>query len=111
MKATRFDEMVQYYHTQLAEALKKLAYPGTIPSLRDLHIDMLKRGFFGMQCLYGILPVVLADKSENANMDGFFGESEENQKFRRDVYGNPLYYKHLSALLKLFDSKGLLDFE
>lgn len=111
LKSTRFDEMIQYYHSQLAEALKKLAYPGTIPSLRDIHIDMLKRGYFGMQCLYGILPVVLADKSENANMDGFFGESEENQKFRRDVYNNPLYYKHLKPLLKLFDSRGLLDFE
>lgn len=111
LKSTRFDEMVQYYHSQLTEALKKLEYPGTIPNLRDIHIEMLKRGYFGTQCLYGILPIVLADKSDNANIDGFFGESEENQKFRRDVYNNPLYYEHLKSLLKLFDARGLLDFD
>ncbi|XP_062554158.1 uncharacterized protein LOC134219445 [Armigeres subalbatus] len=111
LKTTRFDELVQYYHTQLTEALTKLAYPLVIPSLRDIHIEMLKRGYFGLYCLYGILPVVLADKNENANMDGFFGDSEENKKFRHDMYNNPLFYEHLKPLLKLFDTRGLLDFE
>ncbi|XP_058822370.1 uncharacterized protein LOC131683962 [Topomyia yanbarensis] len=110
LKSNHFDELVQYYQKCLAESLEKLDYPGVIPSLRDIHIEMLKRGYFGMQCLYGILPIVLAEKSENANFAGFFGESEENQKFRHDVYYNPRYHEHLRCLLKLFDSRGLLDF-
>ncbi|XP_058448688.1 uncharacterized protein LOC131428660 [Malaya genurostris] len=111
LKKDHFDELVQYYQSCLAESLEKLNYSGAVPNLRDIHIEMLKRGFFGMQCLYGILPIVLADKNDNANFAGFFGEDEKSQKFRQDVFYNPIYHEHLRVLLKLFDSRGLLDFE
>ncbi|EDS39361.1 n-twist [Culex quinquefasciatus] len=89
----------------------QLDYPERIPTLRDIHIEMLKRAYFGMQCLYGILPVVLANKSENANFAGFVGEEEENVQFRHDVFNNPLYHQHLRPLLKMFDLRGYLDHE
>lgn len=111
LKTTQFDEMVQFYQAELSEALQKLNYPGKIPTLRDVHIELLKRAYFGMQCLYGILPVVLAEKSENANFAGFFGEDEANQKFRYDLYNNPGYQKQLRTLLKMFDRRGFLDFD
>lgn len=109
--SVQFDELIQYYHKQLAEGLKKLGYPGAIPSLRDLQIEILRRGFFGMYCLYSILPVVLADKSDNANLEGFFGDDEENQKFRYDLFHNPLFSEHLGPMLIFFNVRGLLEFE
>ncbi|XP_055549835.1 uncharacterized protein LOC129732728 [Wyeomyia smithii] len=109
LKTSQFEELIQYYHSCLVDSLQKLDYPERIPSLRDFRIEMLKRGFFATQCLFGILPVVLADKNENANFDGFFGETEENVKFKNDVYNNPLYQLHLKPLLKMFDLWGLLE--
>ncbi|XP_053691222.1 uncharacterized protein LOC128739750 [Sabethes cyaneus] len=109
LKTSQFDELIQYYHECLADSLQKLDYPERIPSLRDFRIDLLKRGFFATQSLFGILPIVLADKNENANFDGFFGEAEENVKFRLDVYNNSLYQQHLEPMLKLFDVWGLLE--
>uniref|UniRef100_A0A8D8IBY7 (northern house mosquito) hypothetical protein n=2 Tax=Culex pipiens TaxID=7175 RepID=A0A8D8IBY7_CULPI len=111
LKTNHFDELIQYYQNQLADSLRKLDYPERIPTLRDIHIEMLKRAYFGMQCLYGILPVVLANKSENANFAGFVGEEEENVQFRHDVFNNPLYHQHLRPLLKMFDLRGYLDHE
>ncbi|XP_065086874.1 uncharacterized protein LOC135708697 [Ochlerotatus camptorhynchus] len=110
-KSTQFDELIQYYQKQLAKGLKKLNYPGAIPSLRDIQIEILKRGFFGMYCLYSILPIVLADKSDNANLAGLIGDDEENHKFRYDLFNNPLFHEHLRSLFKIFDVRGLLEFE
>ncbi|XP_055606180.1 uncharacterized protein LOC129754256 [Uranotaenia lowii] len=110
LKATKFDELVQFYHRELSESLKKLNYPKKIPTLRDLNIELLRRGYFAFQCTFGIMPIVLADKSENANFAGFVGEAEENHQFRHDVYNNPLFLEHLRALIKLFDVRGLLEF-
>ncbi|XP_055609863.1 uncharacterized protein LOC129756855 isoform X2 [Uranotaenia lowii] len=111
LKATKFDELLQFYHCELVKSLKKLHYPERIPSLRELHMELLRRGFLAFQCTYDCLPIVLADKNENANFANFMGESEESQRFRLDVYSNPLYLEHFKTLVKLFDTRGLLEYE
>lgn len=47
MKIDSFDYFVRYYHEQLKTALELLKYPKDIPSLKDLHIDILEHGPFG----------------------------------------------------------------
>ncbi|XP_055643195.1 uncharacterized protein LOC129779633 [Toxorhynchites rutilus septentrionalis] len=109
LKTEQFDELVQFYQEQLADNLRKLNYPGAIPNLREIHIEILRHGYFAMQCLYSILPVVLADKNDNANLAGFVGDAEENRQFRRDVFNNPLYHEHLKVVIKMLDVRGFLD--
>lgn len=47
IKIKEFDHFIQIYHQRLAECLKLLNYSKPIPTLRDLHIMMLKYGFWG----------------------------------------------------------------
>lgn len=46
-KADSFDELVEFYHTELVESLQKLGFDGHIPTLSELHIDLLEKRQYG----------------------------------------------------------------
>jgi hypothetical protein len=46
-KLQNFDYLVEFYHRELVSSLKKLYYQKPIPSLADLHVDLLEKGSFG----------------------------------------------------------------
>lgn len=50
VKVEHFDHFVEFYQSELTSALKKLGYNQHIPSLAELHIDFLDKGFFGGFC-------------------------------------------------------------
>jgi thiamine kinase-like enzyme len=47
IKVEHFDEFIEFYHEQLSTSLKKLNYDRHIPTLAELHIDLLDKGGFG----------------------------------------------------------------
>lgn len=47
IKVDQFDEFIEFYHEQLATSLKRLNYDQHIPTLAELHIDLLDKGAFG----------------------------------------------------------------
>jgi aminoglycoside phosphotransferase (APT) family kinase protein len=47
IKIDHFDELVGFYHDQLCSSLKSLKYAQNIPSLSELHVDILEKGSFG----------------------------------------------------------------
>lgn len=109
LKATAFDTFIQHYHIELSLNLKKLGYQKKIPSLKDLHIELLKKGLFGSMCTLLIMPIVLVNPSEDAKMDSFIEDTEGSRKFKKALYNNPRYITGLEEILPVFDSKGLLD--
>lgn len=48
LKIDRFDDLIEFYLEELTTALKKLKYDQHIPTLSELHIDLLDKGSFGM---------------------------------------------------------------
>ena len=46
IKVDQFDNLVEYYHTNLVESLIKLKYDKVIPTLEELHADMLHAACF-----------------------------------------------------------------
>jgi len=46
-KIDHFDDFIEYYHEELATSLKKLKYDKHIPTLAELHVDLLAKGSFG----------------------------------------------------------------
>lgn len=46
-KVEHFDEFIQIYHDELTDALRKLNFEGKVPSLAELHIDLLQKSSFG----------------------------------------------------------------
>lgn len=47
IKIEHFDSFIAFYHEELTAALKKLNFNQPIPTLSELHIDMLDKGFCG----------------------------------------------------------------
>lgn len=47
IKIKYFDYFIKIYHDHLVKQLKILKYSGKIPSLKQLHMDLLKYGYIG----------------------------------------------------------------
>lgn len=46
-KIAKFDELIECYHEALVDSLKRLNYVDAIPTLDEIHADLLEKGFFG----------------------------------------------------------------
>lgn len=47
IRGTKFDEVIEVYHNSLVETLTMLNYPKNIPTLEELHEDILEKSLFG----------------------------------------------------------------
>lgn len=47
VKLKYFDYFIYYYHQELVKHLKLLQYKGTIPHLREIHMELLKHDYWG----------------------------------------------------------------
>ncbi|CRL03776.1 CLUMA_CG016261, isoform B [Clunio marinus] len=97
IKVDHFDEFIDFYHEQLTASLKALKYDQHIPTLTELHIDLLEKGFFACSCITGILFVVKFDSDEEINMEMFFsGDDGAAEKLAR-IYNNDNFKKALKS--------------
>ncbi len=46
-KLQNFDNLMEFYHRELVSSLKKLDYQKPIPTLAELHVDLLEKGSLG----------------------------------------------------------------
>uniref|UniRef100_A0A336KL31 CSON009900 protein n=1 Tax=Culicoides sonorensis TaxID=179676 RepID=A0A336KL31_CULSO len=109
LKEREFDLLVQEYHLELISVLKKLHYKRTMPSLRDLHIEMLKKGLLGVMYSTFLIPIRLLEDVANADLTNLLGMTEESNKFRQMLFSNPGYQERMSYLLDYYDRKGILS--
>ena len=47
IKTEHFDDLIEIYHQELAKSLKALNYDQHIPTLSEMHIDLLEKGGLG----------------------------------------------------------------
>ncbi|XP_061387862.1 uncharacterized protein LOC133322927 [Musca vetustissima] len=109
IKLQEFDYMIAYYHKLLAENLRLLKYPKKIPSLRDIHCMIFKYGIWGYVSITNVMAPVLCEPSDNANLDNFISETDDGLAFKRQMYSNARYRKHMEAILPWLLNRGLLD--
>lgn len=109
VKAKYFDHLIQCYHTELVANLKKLQYTGTIPTLRDLHIDLLRKGFLAAILIFQLSPAS-AKPTDESNMDNLMdSNSEAAINMKKALYNSPKVLENIGVLFKLFGDRGLLD--
>lgn len=131
IKLDQFDYFVRYYHENLKASLELLKYPNEIPSLRDLHIELLSNGLWGnkffefefehifsvtnfylLTAVYtvtAVMAAVLLDPSDKANLEQLVTESDDTIAFRKQMYLNKRYRSHAEVLLPWLCRKGFLD--
>ncbi|XP_073842725.1 uncharacterized protein [Musca autumnalis] len=110
IKLKDFDYFISFYHRHLEENLKMLKYPQKIPSLKELHLMLYKDGIWGYMTVTNVMAAVLCDPSENASLDNFVGDSDAGLAFKRLMYSNARYRKHMEAILPWLLNRGLLDY-
>ncbi|XP_013107718.2 uncharacterized protein LOC106087275 [Stomoxys calcitrans] len=110
IKLKKFDYFIKFYHSHLSENLKLLKYSKPIPKLSELHIMLFKYGLWGLSSAGGVMGVVLLDPTENANLDNFMGDGNEGDAFKRLMFSNDRYRKHIEAILPWLQDRGAFCF-
>ncbi|XP_043651972.1 uncharacterized protein LOC122619240 isoform X1 [Drosophila teissieri] len=108
IKVKEFDHFIYIYHQRLAECLKLLNYSKPIPTLRDLHVMMLKYGYWGPLTALGVMVATLMPTDKDSNIKMMMSPGPEGDALRYRTFSNPYYVKAMKQLLPFFDNKGLL---
>ncbi|KAL7728376.1 hypothetical protein ACLKA6_007467 [Drosophila palustris] len=110
-KVNKFDYYIKFYHENLVKNLRLLNYPKALPTLREMHILLIKYGFWAFITATGVMSAVLLDPTENASMDNFISDSAEGNKFKLMLYSNPRYQKHIKIILPWLLNRGVLEYQ
>ncbi|KAH8247193.1 hypothetical protein KR038_000010 [Drosophila bunnanda] len=110
IKVTEFDLFIQIYHQRLTECLQLLNYSKRIPTLRDLHVMMIRYGTWGMFTATGVMVATLMPSDKESNIEQFTAEGPEAEAHRYKTYTNSYYVKAMRQLLPFFDRKGILQY-
>ncbi|XP_055549831.1 uncharacterized protein LOC129732723 isoform X2 [Wyeomyia smithii] len=108
-KLSKFDSMIHFYHQNLVSNLKLLEYSGQVPTLKELHLDLIDRIFYGFGTSMGLLAICLMEKTEDASIDTMMSDGDAGRAFRDKMMGNPAYTKQMAELLPFFHNHGAFD--
>lgn len=108
-KFSNFDFYIKFYHENLVEFLSLLRYNGKIPTLKQLYMDAIDRSYLAVWNGFAMLPSCLAENVEESSSDNLLGTDEEGKNYKRKLYNNERYRKHMTDLLTFFDNRGLVD--
>ncbi|KAM8704331.1 hypothetical protein ACLKA7_008870 [Drosophila subpalustris] len=108
IKIKEFDHFIQIYHTHLVECLKLLKYSKPIPTLREIHIMMIKYGDWGPMTASDVLEAVLMPSDKDSNINMMMTPGPEGDAFRYKIFTNPYFVKAIVQLYPFFKNKGLI---
>ncbi|XP_073829802.1 uncharacterized protein [Musca autumnalis] len=109
LKLSKFDYFIRYYHDNLQKNLKLLKYSKKVPTLRDIHITLFRRGIWGLFSSTGVMAAVLLDPTKDANLEHFLGDSDKAVAFKMAMYSNDRYRKHMEAIMPWLKYRGAFD--
>jgi len=102
-------KLLRAYHETLQDVLIALDYKKKIPTLHDIHIEVLKYGFNGVLAAMCEVPLLFYENTEDLQMDLLLANSTKAEEFRYSLFNNPNYKSFIQALLLEFDDFGYLD--
>jgi aminoglycoside phosphotransferase (APT) family kinase protein len=108
-KFSNFEHFIKYYHGQLVEALKLLNYSKKIPTHKELYLDILDRSFLGVWHAFAVLPLCMAENLQESSTENLLGEDDVALNYKKKIYNNERYQRHMTDLLTYFDQRGLVE--
>lgn len=109
LKENAFDSLIFCYHEELVKNLKRLKYTKRIPTLRDLHIDLMKNGFFATVLAPRLMAVMLMEPRNDSTIQNVMNDGADDLK--KAMFSSPAYVKNIEALYTFLEKRGLLDIE
>lgn len=92
------DEVIQFYHDNLATTLRDLDYP-KIPTIKDIQAEFDRKSDQALIVAFSIIPVLMLENTDHANPEYYLADSEEAEAVRAEVFGNPKFLELLKFLL------------
>lgn len=109
IKVERFDDLVEFYHSELFNSLKTLNYKKHIPTFAELQDDMVDKGFSIATSLIFVLFVCKLDSEEVVSMDKLFKGGEEADNILKIIYNNEYFAKACKTWLPFLNQRGFLN--
>jgi hypothetical protein len=112
VKVKHFDSLIEFYHQELSEGLIKLNYAGHVPTLDEIHLDLMDKGTFTAVCIMFLLFIFKYDCSEELNLQmimGMVDDREALEKMHHRIYRNETYRDALKSWLPFLNERGFLD--
>lgn len=108
--AAKFDELFEHYYKSLVEACELLGVANQAPSFEAFSLQLKKNAHYGYMILPQVVPAVVMERNENANIAAFLGdpESEAAQNLATKMFKNPKYIEILKHVIPFMDKKGYL---
>lgn len=108
-RVSQSKKLIRIYHQNLSRTLAKLSYKKPIPTLHDIHVQILKAGLNSVLAATAEVPLLIIEQSDNLEMDIVLGDTKESKDFRYSLFNNPKYKPFIQLLLREFDDLGYLD--
>ncbi|XP_049537008.1 uncharacterized protein LOC125951911 [Anopheles darlingi] len=103
------DTLLHYYHQNLVRELTFLGYGGELPTLTELHSDVITHHMYGFIISFSILPVCLLEKTDDASMDLMMDQGDAGIQFKLKLYNNPAFVKRMEQIMDYFYNMGAFD--
>uniref|UniRef100_A0A8W7PNE3 CHK kinase-like domain-containing protein n=1 Tax=Anopheles coluzzii TaxID=1518534 RepID=A0A8W7PNE3_ANOCL len=112
------DELISFYHEELTACLTKFGYLRKLPTLLEIHLEMLKCGHLEFLLAATFVPFMCVDATEimdiPENGEGFemdFAEIDKMMESFKKCFLHPVYVEFITKNLPKFAHKGLIDLE
>ncbi|EDS39359.1 CHKov1 [Culex quinquefasciatus] len=109
IRLPELDNLINFYHRNLTDNLNLLEYSKPIPSLKELHLDFIDHIAYGFAACFGVLPICLMEKTENASIDTMMSADDAGRLFREKMFSTPEYVRQMTELLPFFCEYGAFD--
>ncbi|BFF89743.1 uncharacterized protein DMAD_08426 [Drosophila madeirensis] len=110
IKTSKFDYFIWFYHSELVKHLQLLNYSKPVPTLRGIRNDLSKHSGWGLVCCASIMGFVLLDPIVDDNGDFDKLISEEDSSFKKSLFTNPRFRKHVEVLLPWLQHRGAMEY-
>lgn len=97
------------YYTELVDNLSKLKFNGKIPSLRELHIELLERGFLAIVFAFFNMALTNMKPTNDLNLESLTDQSNASIDKRAAMFISPIYLKNLEVLFLFLEKRGAFD--
>ncbi|BFF89757.1 uncharacterized protein DMAD_08436 [Drosophila madeirensis] len=109
VRKVHFKYIVRTYHQVLKQTLEKLKYQGNVPTLKDIHIDLINTSLMGVIGATCLTPLIFREEAGFENLEDLNSRTESGDQFRRENVENPKYRAFLQRTIKEFELSGFLD--
>ncbi|XP_055904970.1 uncharacterized protein LOC129940607 [Eupeodes corollae] len=102
------NQLLAVYQNVLSDILQRLNYDQRIPTIEDIKKEIVNKGFHGLTTATCILPIMINENAELADVMNFLSDTDEAKENRRKVFNNPGFGDRLIVFFDFFKEIGIL---